>query len=273
MAVGGFFGMHASLPLGLLAGINFSLPQDANTNLLMLMRWIHFLAGFVWIGLLYFFNLVSIPSMKQLDPGTRAKIMPVLILRALQWFRFSALVTVLMGFGYWSKIVASDAHNAGTSGGGVFGSFFLVWTVVWAIQYAMVMPLKGALDKGAVLAVLNAILLVAGAWLFLHLNSHGWESNRLLAIGIGGGLGWVMMLNVWGVVWRINKKLIRWTRETAETGKPMPEQAARLSRQAFLISRISFWMSLPLLFFMGAASHYPMFGATSSVGAFYPPIR
>ena len=106
---------------------------------------------------------------------------------------------------------------------------------------------------------MNAILLIAASWLFLEINSRGWESNRLLSIGIGGGLGWMMMLNVWGVVWRINKKIIRWTRESAETGKPMPEQAARLARQSFLISRISFWMTLPLLFFMGAASHYPMF--------------
>jgi uncharacterized membrane protein len=87
----------------------------------------------------------------------------------------------------------------------------------------------------------------------------------LLSIGIGGGLGWVMMLNVWGVVWRINKKLIRWARENIETGKPMPEQAARLSRQSFLIARISFWMTFPLLFFMGAASHYPMFGGTPTL--------
>jgi hypothetical protein len=31
------------------------------------------------------------------------------------------------------------------------------------------------------------------------MNEHGWESNRLLSIGIGGGLGWIMMLNVWGI--------------------------------------------------------------------------
>jgi uncharacterized membrane protein len=252
--------MHAFAPLALLARINFMLPQDANTNVLMLMRWIHFLAGITWIGLLYFFNLVNVSSMKQFDAATKVKVVPVLVLRALQWFRFSALLTVLMGFGYWSKIVGTDARNAGTSGGGVFGSFFLIWTLVWAIQYALVLPLKGALNKGVVLGILNAILLVIAAWCFLTLNSHGWESNRLLAIGIGGGLGWVMMLNVWGVIWRINKKIIRWTRECAETGKPMPEQATRLARQGFLMSRINFWMSLPMLFFMGAASHYPMFG-------------
>ena len=255
--------MHTLASLLFSGGINFAFPEDVNTNVLMLMRWIHFLAGITWIGLLYFFNLVNVPSMKQFDAATRAKVAPVLVLRALQWFRFSALLTVVMGYGYWSSIVASDARNAHASAGGVFASFFAIWTVAWAIQYAMVIPSKGPLNNGVVQAILNAILLVGASWLFLSINSRGWESNRLLAIGIGGGLGWMMMLNVWGVVWRINKKIIRWTKESAETGKPMPEQAAPLARQAFLISRISFWMSLPLLFFMGAASHYPMFAPRS----------
>ena len=45
----------------------FNLPTDFNTNFLMLVRWIHFLAGITWIGLLYFFNLVNVPLMKELD--------------------------------------------------------------------------------------------------------------------------------------------------------------------------------------------------------------
>jgi uncharacterized membrane protein len=40
----------------------------------------------------------------------------------------------------------------------------------------------------------------------------------------------------------------------------MPEKAARTARMAFLTSRINDWLSIPLLFLMGAASHYPMFG-------------
>ena len=95
---------------------------------------------------------------------------------------------------------------------------------------------------------------------FLSLNSHGWESNRLLAIGIGGGIGWVMMLNVWGVIWRIQKRMIQWTRDNAANGTPMPDKAKYMARQAFLCSRANAYLSIPLLFFMGAASHYPMFG-------------
>jgi len=39
----------------------------------------------------------------------------------------------------------------------------------------------------------------------------------------------------------------------------MPEKAARMQHMAFLVSRISAWLTIPLLFFMAVASHYPMF--------------
>jgi uncharacterized membrane protein len=39
----------------------------------------------------------------------------------------------------------------------------------------------------------------------------------------------------------------------------MPERAQHMARMAFLTSRISAWLTLPLLFLMGAASHYGMF--------------
>jgi uncharacterized membrane protein len=78
-----------------------------------------------------------------------------------------------------------------------------------------------------------------------------------LAIALGGGMGLLMLLNAWGIIWRAQKKLIGWTRASAEQGAPMPPQAARLARWAFLASRTGFWMSIPMLFFMGAAEHYP----------------
>jgi uncharacterized membrane protein len=235
-------------------------PSDFNSNLLIVFRWFHVIAGITWIGLLYFFNLVNVPFMKELDPATRGRIMPGLMLRALLWFRVAAVVTVLMGLAYYGYIVASDAHNGSASPGPVFASFFAIWTVTWALMYACLIPGKGALDKGPVLAVIYAILVLAAAWLFLHINSRGWESNRLLAIGIGGGIGWMMMLNVWGVIWRAQKKIIAWTADNAANGTPIPEKAKYLARQTFLTSRANFYLSFPLLFLMGASSHYPMFG-------------
>ena len=79
----------------------------------MLLRWVHLVAGITWVGLLYFFNLVNVPFMKELDASTKGKIMPGLMMRALWWFRWSAVVTVLAGLAYWGQIVATDARNAG----------------------------------------------------------------------------------------------------------------------------------------------------------------
>src|SRR5579862_2637888 len=247
-------------------GPQINIPPDFNTNFLMLVRWVHFLAGITWIGLLYFFNLVNVPLMKELDPAVKGKVMPPLMTRALFWFRHSAALTVLAGLAYWGSIVSADAGNgqlagfANASSGSAMGSFFLIWTVVWGILYACLIPGKGIFDKGAFIGVVYAIVVALAACLFLRLNDHGWESNRLLSIGIGGGIGWMMMLNVWGVIWRIQKKIIKWTADNAANGTPMPDKTKYLARQAFLTSRANFVLSFPLLFLMGAASHYPMFG-------------
>jgi len=239
------------------ADISFS--NNFATNFLILLRWIHFVAGITWIGLLYFFNLVNIPFMNELDPATRARIMPGLMLRALWWFRWSALVTVLAGLAYWGHTVSALARAAGVSPGWAVGSFFLVWTVTWAILYALLIPGKGLLNNGWVLAILYIIVIGHQIHLYLHWNHAGWESNAMLAIGIGGGIGWMMLLNVWGVVWRIQKRLIAWTKANAENGTAMPDKAPRMARMAFLTARANAYLSLPMLFFMGAASHYGLF--------------
>ena len=242
-----------------MAYVHISLPEDWRSSFFIFLRVIHLLTGITWIGLLYFFNFVSFPLMKDLDLPTRAKVMPGLMLRTLWLFRWSALITVLSGLAYWGSIVSAAAQTAGASSGTVLGTFFLIWTVAWAILYALLLPGRGVLDKGPVLGLLAAIVVMGASYLFLRVNGHGWESNRILAVGIGGGIGWVMLLNVWGVVWRIQKRLIAWTSANAEKGTPIPEQSKRMARMSFLTARISAFLSIPLLFFMAAATHYPMF--------------
>ncbi|MBA3915217.1 MAG: urate hydroxylase PuuD [Acidobacteriales bacterium] len=239
---------------------NIHVPADVNTNFLMLLRWVHFLGGITWIGLLYFFNLVNVPFLGELDAPTKSKVIPSLMPRALWWFRWASVVTVLAGILYWGNIVATDAANGGGSSGLPMGTFFGIWTVIFALMNGVLMAGKGPLNKGPVLAVLFTVLVIVGAYLFLDLNDHGWESNRLLCIGIGGGLGWIMMLNVWGIIWRVQKRVIIFTRENAGKNTPMPDKLKAGVRMAFLASRTNAYLSIPMLFFMGAASHYPMFG-------------
>jgi uncharacterized membrane protein len=56
-------------------------------------RWIHILAGIVWIGMLYFFNFVNGPFQGTLDGETKKKVNPELLPRALFWFRWGAAWT------------------------------------------------------------------------------------------------------------------------------------------------------------------------------------
>jgi len=154
----------------------------------LLFRWIHFLAGITWIGLLYFFNLVNVNFMKSLDAGTKGKVVPQLMPPALWWFRWSALVTVLAGI------------------------------------LILVKKMPGS-----------------GPW--------------QVSIGIGGTLGIIMLLNVWGIIWPNQKRIIQMTAEAAAKQQAPPPEMAAMARKAYLASRTNFYLSIPMLFFM-ALSHY-----------------
>jgi len=218
----------------------------------ILIRWFHILAGITWIGLLYFFNLINIPFMKQVDAAMKPKIFQYLTLPTLNLFRWSALLTVFVGFWYWSQVyVAVDAHNAGVSPWSTIGLFLLIWFVTWGIYY----PILLKTPNPWLLALIVVVLVGAAGWLFVSCTPVGKDDNHLLSIGVGGGLGMFMLLNVFHVIWPNNKKIISGTL----AGSP-PANAAVLARRAFLASRTNFYLSVPMLFFMAASSHYPILG-------------
>jgi uncharacterized membrane protein len=239
--------------------LHLSFPRGAVANEEIVLRWMHVVAGIIWIGLLYFFNLVGFPTMKELDAPVRAKVFPVLMTRAMWWFRWSALATVVAGLRYFFLILSADAHNAGNPGLALrwLCEWFAVWLVAYAMIYPLQMPGRGLLDRAWMRAPAIAIVVIGAAVVVLDLNSGADSSNAHLSISVGGGLGLLMLLNAWGVVWRAQKKLIAWTRASAENGTPMPPESARLARWSFLASRTAFWLSFPMLFLMGAAEHYP----------------
>ena len=215
----------------------------------LILRWFHFIAGIAWVGLLYFFNLINVPFMKQVDAGMKPKILQNLTLPALNWFRWSALVTVLVGLAYWGEAyVGPDAQRQGGGAGASIGLFFLLWIAVCLILFLVI---KKMTPSGYVLGAITTILVYAAGWLFVHYTPVGGDDNHVLSIGVGGGFGIVMLFNVWGIIWPNNKKIIRGTL----AGTP-PANAATMARQAFLASRTNFFLSVPLLFYMAASSHF-----------------
>jgi uncharacterized membrane protein len=164
-----------------------------------------------------------------------------------------------MGLGCFFNLLAADARNAGRPRlmWQWFGWWLIIWIVAYGLIYAFQLPAIGVRDNPWLRTIGVAIVVIAASWLVLARNGGESSSNGHLAISVGGGLGLVMLFNTWGVVWRVQKRLIAWTSAAAERGTPLPTEAERLMRWVFITARVSLWLSFPMLFFMGAAEHYP----------------
>ncbi len=103
----------------------------------LLVRWVHFVAGITWIGILYFFNLVNVKFMKSLDPGTKGKVVPLLMPPSLWYFRWGAMLTVLAGLLLTMMNWPGEASWRMSIGiGGTLGiiMFLNVWVIIWPKQ-------------------------------------------------------------------------------------------------------------------------------------------
>ena len=57
-------------------------------------RWAHVISAVMWMGLLWFFNLIQTPAYAEMDPGARNQAFDKLTWRTLWWFRWAAAATV-----------------------------------------------------------------------------------------------------------------------------------------------------------------------------------
>ena len=158
-----------------------------------LIRYLHFLAGITWIGILYYFNFIQTPFFgSELGGTARSAMIRGLVPNALWWFRWGAMFTFLTG-----------------------------WTIV-------------------LIKLTYAGLSLGDAYM-----------TKVLT---GGLMGTFMWANVWFVIWPAQQVVIKSAEQVAAGGEAIPEAAARGAR-AGLASRTNTLFSIPMLFFMGAASH------------------
>jgi uncharacterized membrane protein len=139
---------------------------DPDTGLQVLIRALHVLAGIAWIGLLYYFNLVQVPSFAAYGDEARARNVSIdqLARRALWWFRWAAIVTLVLGLlliavipEYMQGFMSTDlenrdgvAHDAAIFVGMVFGILMAanVWMVIWKNQKVVLANAANVLAGG-----------------------------------------------------------------------------------------------------------------------------
>lgn len=180
-------------------------------------RWIHFLAGITWIGLLYFFNLVNAPFQRVLDAGAKPKVIPELMPRALAWFRHAAWVTVLAGFVLIYHMFWRDGDLFNTNSdktifvGMILGVIMMlnVWLFIWPNQRKIIAATRAgeSVDpkwgQTATFFSRTNFTLSFPLLLFMGGSSHfpmDWGQIVLYGI-IAGVIGWAIVLYVqkWGV--------------------------------------------------------------------------
>ena len=118
--------------------VNFSEPAW----LAFAFRWLHVMVGVMWIGLLWYFNFVQIPSMPKIADEHKPAISKVIAPEALFWFRYSALLTVVTGLIVaWLNGYGHDALMLGEGyqaiGIGMWLAIVMainVWFVIWPNQ-------------------------------------------------------------------------------------------------------------------------------------------
>jgi uncharacterized membrane protein len=169
-------------------------------------RWLHIVAGIMWIGLLWYFNFVQVPAFAAYGDEGRARNMALdkVARKALWWFRWAAISTFVTGI--LITMITEDYYSDG------FG-----------------------------------------------------KSGKGLAISLGMLIGTIMMLNVWGVIWR-NQKIVLANAVNLLNGGEADPNAAVAARKAGMASRQNTVFSVALVFLMVYAGHGPYSFATDLSG-------
>lgn len=165
-------------------------------GILFLLRWLHIFFGIVWIGHLYYFNFVQGAFFNETDAATKSNAIQKLVPRALWWFRWGAMFTLITG-----------------------------------------------------------LIILTGLF---HQNPGFADTARGVIILIGVLMAFWMWFNVWFVIWPAQKVVIQNAVDTA-AGKPANPEAAARGARAAVASRTNVLFSIPMVFFMSASTHLPLY--------------
>jgi uncharacterized membrane protein len=216
-----------------------------NTDIVQpLLRWMHVLAGILWIGHLYFFNFVNAHLAKTYDADSKKKVIPELMPRALYWFRWGAAWTWITGFlmlmliYYHGQLMQKDEFSMDNNTASLVALGIII--IIFFIYDAFWKAMKNE-KAGAVISYLAVVAIIyATSQIF---------APRAAWIHLGAFFGTIMAMNVWMRIWPAQKKIIAGIKGTG----PAPDPSVAAS--AGLRSKHNTYMSVPLLFAM-ISNHY-----------------
>jgi uncharacterized membrane protein len=182
-----------------------------SNEVLIVVRWVHFVAGITWIGLLYWFNLVNVRTMATIDATARPHLVTTLLPRALAWFRHSAWVTVLAGlilaYGtYWASGDIVNERGRTIFVGMLLGVAMLgnVWFAIWPNQRKIInatrekTPVDPSWGRVALYASRANVTMSFPMLFFMASSSHNpldW-TGIVIALVILGPLGFISVYTV-----------------------------------------------------------------------------
>lgn len=118
-----------------------------SNGLAFLFRWFHLLAGVAWIGILWYFNFVQGEYFKEAEASSKSDAIRKLVPRALWWFRWGAVFTLLTGL---ALLGAKQLNGYGILVGSTLGilMFLNVWLIIWPNQKIVIASAEKAAAGG-----------------------------------------------------------------------------------------------------------------------------
>jgi uncharacterized membrane protein len=209
------------------------------SGLEQLFRWMHILAGVLWIGLLYFFNFVNTAFAPTMDAETKKKVVPELMPRTLFWFRWGAAWTWITGvvlltlvFYHGGLLLEGQDQSWGS---GVIVMVAISFLSVFVYDALFKSPLGKTNKMGG---TVGFIYLAVAMYL---MDEWGGFSYRGLIIHVGAMFGSIMAYNVWYRIWPAQQRIITAIKNGEAPDPSDPALAGGRSKHNTYLSVPLFW--------------------------------